>query len=43
LHSTGSRGAVEILGEPIDPKKVHEMPKKIGIVFQDPDDMLFMP
>ncbi|KAB3547880.1 MAG: ABC transporter ATP-binding protein [ANME-2 cluster archaeon] len=43
LHSTRSRGAVEILGEPIDPKKVHEMPKKIGIVFQDPDDMLFMP
>ncbi|MEA3324076.1 MAG: ABC transporter ATP-binding protein [Euryarchaeota archaeon] len=43
LHSTRSRGAVEILGKPIDPKKVHEMPKKIGIVFQDPDDMLFMP
>jgi len=43
LHSTRSRGAVEILGEPIDPKKVHKMPKKIGIVFQDPDDMLFMP
>ncbi|MEA1894676.1 MAG: ABC transporter ATP-binding protein [Euryarchaeota archaeon] len=43
LHSKTSRGAVEILGEPIDPKKVHEMPKKIGIVFQDPDDMLFMP
>ncbi|MEA1869976.1 MAG: ABC transporter ATP-binding protein [Euryarchaeota archaeon] len=43
LHSTRSRGAVEILGEPIDPGKVHEMPKKIGIVFQDPDDMLFMP
>ncbi|MEA1909346.1 MAG: ABC transporter ATP-binding protein [Euryarchaeota archaeon] len=43
LHSTRSRGAVEILGKPIDPKKVHEMPKKIGIVFQNPDDMLFMP
>ncbi len=43
LHSIRSRGAVEILGEPVDPKKVHEMPKKIGIVFQDPDDMLFMP
>ena len=43
LHSTRSRGAVEILGKPIDPKKVHKMPKKIGIVFQDPDDMLFMP
>ena len=43
LHSTKSRGAVEILGEPINPKKVHKMPKKIGIVFQDPDDMLFMP
>ncbi len=43
LHSKKSRGAVEILGETVDPKKVHEMPKKIGIVFQDPDDMLFMP
>nr|QNO46132.1 trehalose/maltose import ATP-binding protein MalK [Methanosarcinales archaeon ANME-2c ERB4] len=43
LHSTGSRGAVEILGDSVDPKKVHEMPKKIGIVFQNPDDMLFMP
>ena len=43
LYSKKSHGAVEVLGEPIDPKKVHEMPKKIGIVFQDPDDMLFMP
>jgi len=43
LHSTESRGAVEILGDSVDPKKVHEMPKKIGIVFQNPDDMLFMP
>ncbi len=43
LHSSGSRGAIEVLGEAVDPKKVHEMPKKIGIVFQNPDDMLFMP
>ncbi len=43
LHNKKSRGAVEVLGKPIDPKKVHEMPKKIGIVFQNPDDMLFMP
>ncbi len=43
LHSSGSLGAVKILGETVDPKKVHEMPKKIGIVFQNPDDMLFMP
>ena len=43
LHSSGSRGAIEILGETVDPKKVHEMPDKIGIVFQNPDDMLFMP
>ncbi|MEA1865332.1 MAG: ABC transporter ATP-binding protein [Euryarchaeota archaeon] len=43
LHSTQSRGTVEILGDSVDPKKVHEMPKKIGIVFQNPDDMLFMP
>ena len=43
LHSSGSREAVAILGETVDPNKVHEMPKKIGIVFQNPDDMLFMP
>jgi len=43
MHSSGSLGAVEILGETVDPKKVPEMPKKIGIVFQNPDDMLFMP
>jgi len=43
LHSKTSLGSIKIFGEPIDPKKVHEMPKKIGIVFQDPDDMLFMP
>ncbi len=43
LHSTESREAVEILSETVDPKKVHKMPKKIGIVFQNPDDMLFMP
>ena len=43
LHSSGSREAVEILGETVDPNKVHVMPKKIGIVFQNPDDMLFMP
>lgn len=43
MHSSGSSGSVEILGETVDPKKVHEMPQKIGIVFQDPDDMLFMP
>jgi len=49
LHSKRSHGPgngsgpVEILGETVDPKKIHEMPKKIGIVFQNPDDMLFMP
>ncbi len=43
LHSTTSRESISILGESVDPKKIHEMPKKIGIVFQNADDMLFMP
>jgi len=43
-HESGKgSGYVEIFGTTIDPKKIHEMPKKIGIVFQNPDDMLFMP
>jgi cobalt/nickel transport system ATP-binding protein len=43
LHSAISRESVKILDESVDPKKIHEMPKKIGIVFQNADDMLFMP
>jgi len=43
LHSVTSRESVRILDESVDPKKIHEMPKKIGIVFQNADDMLFMP
>ncbi|NMG83707.1 MAG: ATP-binding cassette domain-containing protein [Methanosarcinales archaeon] len=43
LHSARSREAVEILGDTVDPRKVHELSGKIGIVFQNPDDMLFMP
>jgi len=43
LHSATSFESIRILDEPVDPKKIHEMPKKIGIVFQNADDMLFMP
>ncbi len=43
LHSVTSRESIRILDESVDPKKIHEMPKKIGIVFQNADDMLFMP
>lgn len=43
-HESGKgSGYVEIFDTIIDSKKIHEMPKKIGIVFQNPDDMLFMP
>ncbi len=43
LQSATSHESIRILGESVDPKKIHEMPKKIGIVFQNADDMLFMP
>ncbi len=47
LHLNGilenKQGAVEILGMRTTQKNLQEIRKKIGIVFQNPDDQLFMP
>jgi cobalt/nickel transport system ATP-binding protein len=46
LHLNGaikSCGKVRINGELIEKKKKQELIKEIGLVFQDPDDQLFMP
>jgi len=39
----GSDGQVEVFGKSVDKKKTKEIIKEVGIVFQDPDDQLFMP
>jgi cobalt/nickel transport system ATP-binding protein len=46
LHLNGlleGRGAVEICGLPVKKDTLKQVRQKIGIVFQDPDDQLFMP
>jgi cobalt/nickel transport system ATP-binding protein len=40
---TGSDGQVEVFGKSVDKAKREEIIKEVGIVFQDPDDQLFMP
>ena len=39
----GSDGQVEVFGKNVDKVKREEIIKEVGIVFQDPDDQLFMP
>ncbi len=41
LH--GTDGQVEVFGKSVDKVKREEIIKDIGLVFQDPDDQLFMP
>ena len=46
LHLNGvldGGAAVEIFGERITRRNVKEIRRRVGLVFQDPDDMLFMP
>lgn len=38
-----SEGRVRILGESLTPKTAKQLRRRIGLVFQDPDDQLFMP
>ena len=38
-----SNGTIEIDGIQLDKKTVNEIRKKVGLVFQNPDDQLFMP
>ncbi len=40
---TATRGVVEVNGAPITAANVREVRRRVGIVFQDPDDQLFMP
>ncbi|MDD5448332.1 MAG: ABC transporter ATP-binding protein [Actinomycetota bacterium] len=46
LHLNGilqGEGEVEIMGLPINKKNLKEIRRKVGFVFQDPDDQLFCP
>ncbi|KRV48863.1 cobalt ABC transporter ATP-binding protein [Wenjunlia vitaminophila] len=40
---TGGRGQVRVGGVPVDAEHLREVRQRVGIVFQDPDDQLFMP
>ena len=47
LHLNGilrpSHGQVLLDGRPVDDASVADVRRRVGVVFQDPDDMLFMP
>ncbi|MEG8279378.1 energy-coupling factor ABC transporter ATP-binding protein [Streptomyces sp. AHA2] len=40
---TGGAGTVRVAGLPVDRRHMAEVRRRVGIVFQDPDDQLFMP
>jgi cobalt/nickel transport system ATP-binding protein len=40
---TGGAGTVTVAGMPVGKRHMAEIRRKVGIVFQDPDDQLFMP
>ncbi|MFF3495716.1 energy-coupling factor ABC transporter ATP-binding protein [Streptomyces sp. NPDC002795] len=40
---TGGTGTVTVAGLPVSARNMAEIRRKVGIVFQDPDDQLFMP
>ncbi|MEU9020263.1 ABC transporter ATP-binding protein [Actinomadura sp. NPDC048394] len=40
---SGGRGTVRIAGLPVAKEHLREIRRRVGIVFQDPDDQLFMP
>jgi cobalt transport protein ATP-binding subunit len=39
----GGPGAIEVQGVALDPASLREIRRRVGLVFQDPDDQLFMP
>jgi cobalt transport protein ATP-binding subunit len=47
LHLNGiltpGRGSVAVGGLPVEKPHLHEIRRRVGIVFQDPDDQLFLP
>nr|WP_245812028.1 ABC transporter ATP-binding protein [Actinophytocola xinjiangensis] len=40
---TGGTGRIEVAGLPVVKSNLREIRRRVGIVFQDPDDQLFMP
>ena len=40
---SGGRGRVSVGGLPVEKRNLAEVRRRVGIVFQDPDDQLFMP
>ncbi|WP_091448777.1 energy-coupling factor ABC transporter ATP-binding protein [Actinokineospora iranica] len=40
---SGGQGRVEVAGLPLTKRTLREIRRRVGIVFQDPDDQLFMP
>ncbi|SNR94421.1 cobalt/nickel transport system ATP-binding protein [Geodermatophilus saharensis] len=40
---TGGRGRVTVAGLPVEKRTLREVRRRVGVVFQDPDDQLFMP
>ncbi|HEY0452791.1 ABC transporter ATP-binding protein [Actinophytocola sp.] len=40
---SGGSGRIEVAGLPVSKSTLHEVRRRVGIVFQDPDDQLFMP
>ena len=40
---TGGAGSVRVAGLPVEKQHLKEIRRRVGIVFQDPDDQLFMP
>jgi cobalt/nickel transport system ATP-binding protein len=46
LHLNGllrGRGRLEVLGMPVEPPHLAQIRRAVGLVFQNPDDQLFMP
>ncbi|MGY1769834.1 energy-coupling factor ABC transporter ATP-binding protein [Blastococcus sp. SYSU D00813] len=39
----GGRGRVSVAGLPVEKRTLQEVRRRVGVVFQDPDDQLFMP
>jgi cobalt/nickel transport system permease protein len=39
----GGSGRIEVAGLPVDKANLREIRRRVGVVFQDPDDQLFLP
>src|SRR5205807_1823064 len=46
FHLNGTfrgEGEVTVLGKPLNDRSIYEIRREVGLVFQDPNDQLFMP